>query len=172
MRKFDFILVPILLAIALYLTFDHSIYEPVIISILGLSYTAFYLFVKSKQPLKDSIKIFLGLFLGFFFDTLFMNLNFYFYSLIDYPFLTYPPMYMALFWLIVPIHIIGIKQNPPVYHFYFGAIHLLLLISLQNFDLVFIEEPKRLNTIALFFLWSLAYKIILKVDLVNFSFRK
>lgn len=172
MNKLDVLFVPLLIAVSISLNFYHSIYEPIVIAILGLGYTAYYLFIRSKNPLNDSIKILLGLMLGFFFDTLYMNLNFYFYSLIDYPFLTYPPMYMALFWLIFPIQIMGVRQTAPVYHFYFGACHLFFLIMLQNFDLAFIEEPKRLNTVALFFLWSLAYKLILKINKINFSSRK
>lgn len=170
--KPDLFIAPLLLTAAIYLKFQNTVYESITVAVFGLGFTAYFLFLKSQKPLEDSIKIFLGLLIGFFFDSLYMNLNFYFYSLIDYPFMTYPPMFMALFWLIMPIHILNIKKHSAFYHFFFGAAHLLFLLTLQKFDLAFIEEPTQINTIALFFLWSLAYKIILKINSLFFSYHK
>ena len=133
--------------------------EVIYLNFLGLGYLALYIFFISKNSFFDLVAtVFLFAF-GLIFDAiLFNHFGFYFYGLVDYPFFSFPPAWVAVLWFIIPLQFY--KLNFKYKFIPAGFIHAVGLVLLERRDLVFIEQPYQQNLLSTMIAWIIIYRVL------------
>jgi hypothetical protein len=144
-------------------------YEVFYLNGLGLSYLAFYIFFVSKDSLFDLVATAYLLLFGLALDTFLSNYGFYFYGLVDYPYFTTPPAWLAVLWLVFPLQVYNLNIK---YKFAPAAfVHVLAIVLLERQDLIFIAQPREQNMVFTFVMWFVLYRILFNIlDIIKAKF--
>lgn len=160
MKILNYILLLLTCIVTINIPAHYLDHEVLILNALGLGYLSFYIFFISKKHLFDLCATAFLLFFGLVFECLLSNYHFYFYGLVDYPYFTSPPAWVAVLWLVVPLQFYKLNFK---YRFIPAAvIHTAAILLLQQKDLMFIQKPFEQNLIFIFIIWFMLYRLSFK----------